>query len=131
MKEKTVTTSPAATVTASFDESGDMFISNVHDPIRCACCGAMPSEHKRDLHPGPRGSNIKTFYCCETLTCPVFLLTRNDLLSAGRWEEVQARIEEVQEEYFAAGEESATAYEHGKAFMSCKEYREKAWKILK
>jgi len=34
MNEKTVTTSPQATVTASFDDNGDMFISGVSEPDR-------------------------------------------------------------------------------------------------
>lgn len=69
----------------------------------CACCGKKPDELKYDVHPGPVGSNIKTAYSCGNLLCFVFLLTRKNSLTPGRWNEVQERIMIMRSKDFDAG----------------------------
>lgn len=94
-------------------------------PFKCNGCGKVPKTFESE--PEHRRGYWQVMPC-ETSGCISQIL---DIMSVRSWNEAQTVIEAVQEEYFAAGEESSTAYEHGHAYMTCSQYRKKAWKILK
>lgn len=121
MKEKTVTTSPAATVTASFDESGDMFISKVSEPpMDCQLCGAEAESTKRDVHPGPKGSNIVTYYCCGGVKC----LCEERFYELGEWNALQSFLLGTLRGAYEDGFNAGCDYELGHEFQKFPQWAE-------
>jgi len=101
-------------------EKGQEIVGAVNQFTHCSLCGAEVESTKRDVHPGPKGSNIVTLYSCPGVKC-IFGYTYFELKE---WNDHHARVVALQKDAYDTGFNSGCDYENGHEHISFEAWRQ-------